>query len=177
MSYIVIAMPRREDALRLRQIITRTGLWEEIVTCSLGNEVIQAAEEKDVSLVITVRKLKDMEVEELASCLPSRIPMILMMKDPESMSFSTGIVPLELPFRTEKLILLLRKLLPDSRPARQSRKPRRSPGEQKIIDDAKALLMEKKDLSEPDAFRYIQKNSMDTGRTMVEAAHMILLLG
>ena len=32
-------------------------------------------------------------------------------------------------------------------------------------------------MSEPEAFRYLQKNSMDFGRTMVESAQMILAMG
>ena len=49
--------------------------------------------------------------------------------------------------------------------------------ETKIIDEAKAMLMERNGMSEPEAFRYIQKNSMDFGRTMVESAQMILMFG
>ena len=53
----------------------------------------------------------------------------------------------------------------------------RSPKEeQEVIDRAKQILMTRNDMSEADAFRYIQKRSMDSGRTMVESAGMILLL-
>ena len=48
------------------------------------------------------------------------------------------------------------------------------PKEQKIIDNAKHLLMEKNNMTEQDAFRYIQKCSMDSGNTMVESATMVL---
>ena len=44
------------------------------------------------------------------------------------------------------------------------------------IDKAKLLLMDRNDMTEPEAFRYIQKTSMDMGRTMVESAEMILML-
>ena len=54
----------------------------------------------------------------------------------------------------------------------RSQPRRRSPQEQKIIDDAKAILMERNNMSEPEAFRYIQKCSMDSGNTMVESAQM-----
>lgn len=177
MSYIVIAMPRREDAVRLKQIIIRNGIWDQIMTCSGGNDVIQAMEQKEVCLVITTRKLKDMGYEELSSYLPFDLPMVLLVKDPSLIPFSSNVVPLEMPLKMEKLILTLRKLLPDIRTLRKARKPKRSSEEQKVIDDAKALLMEQKNLSEPDAFRYIQKNSMDTGKSMYETAQMILLLG
>jgi response regulator NasT len=52
---------------------------------------------------------------------------------------------------------------------------KRSPEEQMILDNAKAYLMERNHLSEEEAFRYIQKNSMDMGRSMVETAQMILM--
>ena len=39
---------------------------------------------------------------------------------------------------------------------------------------AKALIMDRNHLTEEEAFRYIQKTSMDTGRSMVETAEMIL---
>ena len=51
-----------------------------------------------------------------------------------------------------------------------------SPEEKKILDKAKAILMERNGMTEPEAFRYIQKTSMDTGRTSVETAEMILFL-
>lgn len=54
--------------------------------------------------------------------------------------------------------------------------PKRSPEEQKIIDEAKGLLIERNGMTEQEAFRYIQKCSMDTGRNMVESAQMILML-
>ena len=50
----------------------------------------------------------------------------------------------------------------------------RSPEEQKIIDTAKHMLMEKNNMTEQEAFRYIQKCSMDSGNTMVESATMVM---
>lgn len=177
MGFIVIAMPRREDAVRLKQIVIRNGLWDQIMTCSTGNEVVQAIQEKEINLIITTRKLKDMSYEELSSYLPYDLSMIILVKDPSLILFSSNVIPLELPLKMEKLTLTLRRLLPDNRAVRISRKPKRSPEEQKVIDDAKTMLMEQKNLSEPDAFRYIQKNSMDTGKSMFETAQMILLFG
>ena len=36
------------------------------------------------------------------------------------------------------------------------------------------MLMEKNNLSEEEAYRYIQKNSMDSGNSMVDTAAMLL---
>ena len=43
-------------------------------------------------------------------------------------------------------------------------------------DQAKKLLMDRNAMTEPEAFRYIQKTSMDTGRSLVESAQMVLTL-
>jgi two-component system, response regulator PdtaR len=51
---------------------------------------------------------------------------------------------------------------------------KRSQEEQKIIDTAKHMLMEKNNMTEQEAFRYIQKCSMDSGNTMVESATMVM---
>ena len=55
-------------------------------------------------------------------------------------------------------------------------KPQRSEEEKKLIEKAKLILMDRNGMTEPEAFRYIQKSSMDMGRTMTESAQMILLL-
>ena len=48
--------------------------------------------------------------------------------------------------------------------------------EQGILRRAKALLMKRNHFTEPEAHRYLQKTSMDTGRTMMESAHMVTML-
>jgi response regulator NasT len=44
----------------------------------------------------------------------------------------------------------------------------------KLVDRAKGLLNEKMNLSEPEAFRWIQKASMDRRLTMAEVANTII---
>lgn len=48
--------------------------------------------------------------------------------------------------------------------------------EQGVLRRAKLLLMKRNHLSEPEAHRYLQKTSMDTGRSMMESAHMVTML-
>lgn len=45
-----------------------------------------------------------------------------------------------------------------------------------LIERAKALLMEKKSMTEIQAHKYLQKCSMDSGRSIVESAQMILMM-
>ena len=48
-------------------------------------------------------------------------------------------------------------------------------GIRKIIEKAKGIIMSKTNFSENDAFRYIQKNSMDKGMKMVDYSKKIIL--
>jgi len=52
----------------------------------------------------------------------------------------------------------------------------RSQEEQRTIERAKMLLMERNGLTEPEAHRYLQKASMDNGTGVVETAGMIMSL-
>jgi AmiR/NasT family two-component response regulator len=47
----------------------------------------------------------------------------------------------------------------------------------KLVERAKGLLMRSKQISEEDAFRIMQRQSMDTRRSMREIAEAILLAG
>ena len=51
----------------------------------------------------------------------------------------------------------------------------KSDADKQIIEKAKLVLMDRNGMTEPEAFRYIQKVSMDTGRKSVETAEMILI--
>ena len=48
--------------------------------------------------------------------------------------------------------------------------------ERKIIDNAKAILMERNHMTEDEAHRYIQKCAMDSGSKLIESAQMVLSL-
>ena len=58
----------------------------------------------------------------------------------------------------------------------RSKPKKRNQEEQEYIDRAKKILMERNNMTEPEAFRYIQKCSMDSSTNMVETAQMIILL-
>ena len=58
----------------------------------------------------------------------------------------------------------------------RSRPRERSKEEQDLINEAKALLMDRNNMTESEAHRYIQKCSMDSGTNLVETAQMIISL-
>ena len=176
MGAILVAMPKHEDSGRISQIIRESGLWEDIFICDTGSEVLRKIEDMDISLVVCTRRLKDMGYEELNDFLPSNMNMLLLTKDVRIDLFSSNIIVLQVPFKTADLINSIRMLMP-SEYRRSSRRPAvRSSGDKMTIDKAKLILMERNNMTEPEAYRYLQKNSMDMGRTLSETAQMILLV-
>lgn len=64
---------------------------------------------------------------------------------------------------------LLRRLESRSHP-----RPHRAEEEQRLIRQAKALLMDINRMTEAEAHRFLQKRSMDTGTRLAEAAQHII---
>ncbi len=177
MGSILIGMPKQEDASHIAELIRNSGIAEEIIPCTMGADVLRKAEDTDVSLVICTRHFSDMGYEEMTTYLPSSVSVLLLTKDATLVPFSANVIRLLMPFKRGDLISTVQMCLP-YQPfyVRKKKPPARTVTEQKIIEEAKAVLMNRNEMSEPEAFRYLQKSSMDTGRTLVESAQMILLL-
>ena len=177
MGSVIIAIPNLDNAEKIAEVLRRRGFSPNAM-CTLGSEVLRNAGQSDFGVVICTRRLKDMSATELFEYLPEYFNVLLLSS--EDMDFKTrdGVMRLSSPFKASDLVntvdLMISTL--ESRIKRNRKRPQRSPEEQKTIDDAKHLLMDRNDMTEPEAFRFIQKTSMDTGRTMVESAEMILML-
>ncbi|MDD6102454.1 MAG: ANTAR domain-containing protein [Clostridiales bacterium] len=179
MGSIIVSLPRATDSEKITSIIRNAGMSFELCICETGSEVLRIANDRDFGVVICSKHLRDMGYYELAGILPPCFKMIVLTKD---MSLETGgdaMVKLLLPLKPRDLINTIDMLLYEY--IRRPRKKktgyvRRNEEENKIVDEAKHLLMERNGMSEPEAFRYIQKNSMDYSRKLVESAQMILTL-
>ena len=90
------------------------------------------------------------------------------------------IVCLPAPFKMGDLVSTVRMI--EQTQAEQRRRMRRQPPpkrreeDQKAIDTAKAILMERNRMTEPEAHKYLQKCSMDSQVSLIEAAQMVISL-
>ena len=176
MGSILIAMPKYDDAERIASHLKESDIWEPVKICRRGNDVLLASENEDVDVVVCTKRLSDIGYEELSDYLPSKVHMLLLTADAGLMPFSSNITKLLMPFKPRDLVASIKMLLPGDNYTVRKRKIPRSEEEQKLIDRAKGILMNNNEMSEPEAFRYIQKSSMDYGRTLVETAQMIVTL-
>ena len=89
----------------------------------------------------------------------------------------SGVVSLAQPLKVHELISTMEMVVSHAERIRRKRRtqPRRRTGEEKaLIDRAKAVLMERNNMTEAEAHRYLQKTSMDNGTGFTETAQMIL---
>jgi response regulator NasT len=120
-----------------------------------------------------------MHYSELYGYLPREFRMLLVASPAKLQDCtSTDIMCLPMPIHSHELVSTLQTMMfelmrPRKKKARLQPK-QRSEQEQKIIRDAKQLLMNRNNMSEEEAHKYIQKVSMDSGNNLVETAQMIL---
>lgn len=179
MGSILIAMSRHEDSGKIAGIIRGQGMNLDINICETGADILRIANDRDYGVVICGKSLKDMGYTEMTMMLPDYFGTILLTKDASLEITNDSMVKLIMPFRSSDLINTIDMITSGFyRRLKKKQKvpPKRNVEDQKLIDRAKHMLMERNELSEEEAFRYIQKNSMDFGRKMVESAQMILTL-
>ena len=175
---MIVAFPKLDDAKKIKNVLNRNG-YNDILAYNSASQVIAAANESDGGIVLCGYRLTDMHYSELYGYLPREFKMLLVASPVKLQECAIGdIMCLSMPIHSHELVSTLQTMMFDvMRPRKKPIRPqpkRRSEKEQKVIDDAKALLMEMNNLSEEEAHKYIQKLSMDSGNNLVETAEMIL---
>ena len=155
MSSIIVCLPKLEDAKHIRDMLSRHGL-QTAALCTAASMVLSKVHQLDCGVVICSYKISDMHYSQLAEYLPDYFDMLLLSSSAE----------------VEMMLAQLERRLRKKKPPVKKRTER----EQNYINNAKWVLMERNHMTEQEAFRYIQKCSMDSGTNMVETAQMILLL-
>lgn len=177
MSAIIVALPRPDDARKIRKILIDHG-FSDVFAVSTGAAALREISRHGHGLLISACRLKDMYYLELQDCLPEDYELILIGSAASIREADSGILSLTTPLKIYDLVntvgMVLRQM---GRRLKNEKKPRkRTEAEENYIRNAKFLLMERNNLTEEEAHRYIQKCSMDNSTNMVETAQMILTL-
>ncbi len=153
-SSIVIALPKIEDAKKIRTILNRHGLTVASVCSSVY-------------------------YKDALDNLPQYFEMLLLASQRIIDEAPNSVSTVQMPMKASVLIDTVNDMLYhlERRIKKEKKKPKpRSEKEQNYISNAKRLLMEKNQMTEDEAYRHIQKCSMDSGTNMVETAQMLLML-
>ncbi len=178
MISIIVAFPKQENAQMIKALLIRSG-FKVSALCTTGAQVMAALDDISDGIVVCGYKFPDMMYNELKEELPEHIDMMLVAGRANLQDAAgEGVVCVEMPVKAGDLVDTLSMMAEAAERRRKRRKavPRkRSREEQDVIDEAKAILIERNNMSEEEAHRYLQKTSMDTGTGLVEAARMVML--
>ena len=174
-SSIVIALPKIDDAKKIRTILNRHG-FSVAAVCSTASTALASMSELDGGILICGYKLTDRYYRDVLEDIPSYFEMLLLASGRVIAEAPTSVLTVEMPMKVSDLVNTVDMMLSqiERRLKKEKKKPKtRSWKEQNYISNAK---LERNHLSEEDAYRYIQKCSMDSGTNMVETAQMVLML-
>ena len=176
MSNIIVALPKLEDAKHISDILRRYGLKTTAI-CTTGSKVLSTMQQLESGILVCTRRFSDMYYTQLLEYKPEHFEILLLVPKTGLDTRVPDIITLTLPLRASDLTSTVEMMLVQQNRRLKKKKSvpkKRSSEEQKYIDDAKRALMTKNNMVEEEAFRYIQKCSMDSGTNMVEVAQMIL---
>ena len=166
MKDIIIAYPNKEVALRLRALLVGEGFRVSHI-CALGSSALGAAGEKDAGVIICASLLRDMGAGTLAEQLPADFDVVALSKNGKT-EYMGNLITLTLPLDRQEFLQTVAVL------ASSKSITRRKEADEDLISNAKLVLMNTQDMTELQAHRFLQKESMRTGLKITDLAQKII---
>lgn len=183
-SDIIIAVNKRELGDKIKQALAGSGYMVQDI-CISGNEAIRKVRTLKPEILIANYELPDTTGFEVSKIIAgNRLCSVILLTDATQKGFveakisDLDVVCLNKPISKALLLntvelvmksrIRIRKLEAELFEIKSNMENR------KLVDKAKGVLMEKAGLSEQEAYRKIQKQSMDSGIAMKDVAKIII---
>lgn len=174
MEQVIVAFEQSRTGERVREILESGGTAYGVL-CRSADRVRRLAYRQQIGLVVCGFKLGDSTAEQLYCDLGGRCAMLVIASQSHlDMIGSEEICKLAFPVTRGELNRTVAGLLQTAPRREGSFRSRRSDEERELIQRAKAVLMERRGLTEEQAHRLLQKQSMDLGVKLVQAAEWVL---
>ncbi|NLW12159.1 MAG: ANTAR domain-containing protein [Clostridiaceae bacterium] len=186
MRQLIIAFADMDLALKVRTLLRGCGISVDEI-CSSAAAVLQCVGRmSDGGLVLCPPTLPDMSASTLMELLPETFDMLAVVSSrQQSLYERPGMFILTQPFQTDMLADSIRQIMEtrqlsftrqmmDKKPRPELTSKQRSQEEEKLIAQAKYLLMNRRKFSEPEAHRYLQRRSMESGMRMADLARQLI---
>ena len=163
-SSIVIALPKIDDAKKIRTILNRHG-FSVAAVCSTASTALASMSELDGGILICGYKLTDRYYRDVLEDIPSYFEMLLLASGRVIAEAPTSVLTVEMPMKVSDLVNTVDMMLSqiERRLKKEKKKPKtRSWKEQNYISNAKFLLMERNHL-----YLHRQKMRMQTYRFLL----------
>lgn len=167
MKGIIIAYPIRNTALQLKSLFQEEGLYVSHI-CSTGASVLSLAAELQGGIVVCSSVLADMTSTAIAESLPQDFDIVAITKNGRQ-SFSSNYTALPMPIDKNELISIVSTLAMSS-----SSFTNREKEDAESISQAKEILMRINKMTEMQAHKFLQKESMRLGMRIADVAKKII---
>ncbi len=174
MDKIVIAFGNDNNRNRIAELLEMSGFNPKRL-CKTGKDAIRAIRAIGGGIVICGYKLVDMTADDLAYDIDD-IALTLVIAQPTLLELceNESLCKLPTPVKRTDLISSVNMLISMEENKIAVSKPKRSDEERELIQQAKQILMDKCAMTEPEAHRFIQKKSMDSGFKLISTARLII---
>ncbi len=170
MARIVIAGASEENRTHLARLLSASG-FSVFRCCASGNELRRTINECDDGVVILIGTLPDCKTDELQWDYGSRVQILMIARPAVLEACETPeIFRLALPASGQAVVGAVKMLSQ----LHQMRLPRRTGTDRTIVEEAKRRLMERHNLTEPEAHRALQRYAMNHGVRMADYAAQIV---
>lgn len=176
MTSIIVAFSKIEDATAIKNLLVRNG-YPVVAACTSGTKVLSILDDYNNGIVVCGHKINDMMYYQIRENLSEEFEMLLLSSPSKADDEYEGVVNVSMPLKTYDFINTVDMLVNNiamRKKKRRSMPSLRSKEEKIIIEKAKEILMNRNNMTEVEAHKYIQKTSMDSGTNMIETAEMII---
>ncbi|MDP4177891.1 MAG: ANTAR domain-containing protein [Bacillota bacterium] len=176
---IIIALNNIETANKIKGLLLQEN-YNVIAICNSGNELIRLAMQYSPDLVLVEYKYKDMSLLDIYETLSDITSFLAIVNEPyksyieedtDIYCIGTKISNMIL---TNAISLIFQSKRRIEKLRGQVEKLEHSLEDRKLIEKAKGKLMQTSGITENEAYRYMQKISMDSGKRMKDIAILIL---
>ncbi len=156
------------------EALTKRGIQVRY-RCDSGAEIIRAVKTMGGGVIICPFKLSDMTANDLGRTLVNEAYILVLAKGTElSLVTADNLFKFSVPIRLSELMGAVTMLLQMDIMRQNESIPKRSETAQNQIDEAKSLIMQHYNMTEPEAHRYLQKASMKNGARMSDTAFFVI---
>ena len=172
---VIVAFESGENSARIKAALESEGEFSCLV-CRSAAEVKRAVRKQHLCIIVCGFKLADETCENLFYDLPEGCFMLMAgSQNRLELSETEGIFKLRSPVRRGELLASVRMLAQFQRYIPREKGPaKRGEEEQRLIQRAKAVLMDRHGMTEEQAHRFLQKQSMDNGAKLTDTARLVL---
>ena len=174
MEKVILAFEGAKTSARVRDIQEGAGV-ADCVFCHSAAEVKRLVHKQHITTVLCGYKLMDETAESLCEDLPPTTSvLVIAVQTMLDMIENDDLFKLAAPVSRSDLLASVQMLIQVGHRMEKFVRPQRSEEEKALIQAAKRVLMDRHDMTEEQAHRFLQKKSMDSGARLVQTAQMVL---